>query len=190
MGSAFFFSQRRKIFSSSNFAFSLEAILHFAEQIISSGRRGPGHQTDGQGLRPTKDMSCMRWKGCFHIQKPYFIQGALFSSWHLYIYRSKLMKWLHIASKWRIDCVTVQQSMTNCRSNPFNWHGHLSFSYKRKQLLSTQAQQIMPFLGAKLCFGKPFDHFVVSSKLVPVTKLDLSFLELVTVNLKLLIFCI
>ena len=118
---------------------------------------------------------------------------ALISSWYFYIDLKKslkLMKWLQIASKWRIDCVTVQQSMTNCRSNPFNWHGHLSFSYKRKQLLSTQAQQIMPFLGANLCFGKPFDHFGFSSKLVPVTKLDLSFLELVTVNLKLFIFCI
>ena len=102
----------------------------------------------------------------------------------------KLMKWLHIASKCRIDCVMVQQSMTNCQSNPFNWQDHPSLSYNRKLLLSTQAQLIMSFLGVNLCFRQALHYFGLSSKLVPVTKLDLFChkMELVTWDLKQLTF--
>ena len=141
---------------------ALEAILHFAEQIISSGRGGPGHLTDGngQGLRPTKRYVMHALKPFSYMKRMFSYTDVPFSSKEstIFIMTSfkikslRLMKWLHIASKWRIDCVMVQQSMTNCRSNLFNWQGHLSLSYKRKQLLSTKEQQIIPFRVADLCF--------------------------------------
>ena len=68
------------------------AILHFAEQMISSGRRGWAVlPTDGQGFRPTE-------RYVMHALKPeteidvfiytdtlFHTRRAVFSSWYLYI---------------------------------------------------------------------------------------------------------